>query len=483
MKRFLLVAFAAAVTVAFVAPASAADVTVGGEYRLRGENMNNKDFDLKANDASDFWAQRARLSATAKSNEDTTVKITIQDTRTFGKSDALTAGATSVNANGGPALTDTGNNTLDVHEAYLNVDKLAGLPVSLKVGRQELAYGDQRLIGAFGWSNNGRSFDAIKLGYKMDMVNADVFLASISDGATTGSYQVLAGAYVTAKPMPEANVDVYFLDLRDNNYPSGPIIMPVPGPTGNAFGFTGQTVVGPQNLYTVGFRVAGAAAGADYTFELPYQFGGFDNYDATGTIKQAWTISAMAFALNAGYTVVPEQKVRVGFGYNYASGDKDKQVDAGAIANGDKKIGTFFNLFPTNHGKFGNMDMQGWRNVHAINVNVSAEPMAGTKVALGFWNLSKASINDSRYSAAQWNGAGTANPLDTTGKLVTSKAIGNEIDVTVSHKLNSSTTLEAGYSAFLPGDNILGAAPYKIAVPTKEKANAQWGYLQISSSF
>jgi len=34
---------------------------------------------------------------------------------------------------------------------------------SLKIGRQELIYGDERLIGAFGWNNIGRVFDAAKL--------------------------------------------------------------------------------------------------------------------------------------------------------------------------------------------------------------------------------------------------------------------------------------------------------------------------------
>ena len=39
-------------------------------------------------------------------------------------------------------------------------------PVTLKVGRQELSYGDERLVGAFDWNNIGRVFDAAKLRYE-----------------------------------------------------------------------------------------------------------------------------------------------------------------------------------------------------------------------------------------------------------------------------------------------------------------------------
>ena len=36
-------------------------------------------------------------------------------------------------------------------------------PVSLKIGRQELSYGDERLVGAFAWNNIGRVFDSARV--------------------------------------------------------------------------------------------------------------------------------------------------------------------------------------------------------------------------------------------------------------------------------------------------------------------------------
>jgi len=40
-------------------------------------------------------------------------------------------------------------------------------PVSLKVGRQELSYGEERLVGAFAWNNIGRVFDAVKVRWQI----------------------------------------------------------------------------------------------------------------------------------------------------------------------------------------------------------------------------------------------------------------------------------------------------------------------------
>ena len=43
------------------------------------------------------------------------------------------------------------------------------------MGRQELIYGEERLIGAFGWNNIGRAFDAAKLRWQNAWFGADFF--------------------------------------------------------------------------------------------------------------------------------------------------------------------------------------------------------------------------------------------------------------------------------------------------------------------
>jgi hypothetical protein len=50
---------------------------------------------------------------------------------------------------------------IDLNQAYLWVGN-PSFPLSLKVGRQELSYGEERLVGVNPWNNIGRTFDAVK---------------------------------------------------------------------------------------------------------------------------------------------------------------------------------------------------------------------------------------------------------------------------------------------------------------------------------
>ena len=54
---------------------------------------------------------------------------------------------------------DPETDRFDLHQAYIGFGNRKESPFSLKVGRQELSYGDERLVGAFDWNNIGRVFD------------------------------------------------------------------------------------------------------------------------------------------------------------------------------------------------------------------------------------------------------------------------------------------------------------------------------------
>ena len=66
---------------------------------------------------------------------------------------------------------------LDIYQAYLLIPASKDLPVSIKLGRQELVYGDQRLVGHARWLNVPRTFDGLKLRYETRLAVAiDAFL-------------------------------------------------------------------------------------------------------------------------------------------------------------------------------------------------------------------------------------------------------------------------------------------------------------------
>lgn len=426
MKRIMLSVFAAAVTAAWVVPASATDVTFSGQYRVRGEYRENAvDFNDDAADTAASMTQRVRLTANAEAAEDTTVKITLQDTRTFGQNGPGSL-LTDTTGTAGP---DTfPNNTLDLHEAYLNVEKIFGSPIDFRIGRQELAYGDERLIGAFNWNNNGRAFDGTKFSYKQDGINVDLFHMTIANDASaaTNDDTRLTGVYATlGQLIPNNTLDLYAINQNGNNSTS-------------------------LNFYTVGVRVKGAAAGLDYTLEVPYQFGEVTTTGSTtfGANAGDYDLSAWALAAKVGYTIPgAPMNIRIGAEYNYATGDDN--------AN-DGDIDTFQVLYPTNHAHFGIGDFtpatNQWSNIQAWSVNASADITEKIRLYVAYWS----------YSLAEENAAGDDD-------------LGSEIDLIASYKYSNNVSLEAGVSRFMPDDATVGSGNPDDA--------ADWAYLQITANF
>ena len=448
MKRLLLSVFAAAITAAFVipAPATAGDITLSGQYRVRGEFRGSPQFTLGSNQSS--YLQRVRLTANAQATDDVSVKITLQDSVRWGLAEHGT---------GGPGLTDgTRTNTLDLHESYINITNLLDQPIDLRVGTQELVYGDQRLIGAFGWNNSGRSFDAIKATYKSDAADVDFITAKIGESTTSvlpnangggDADQDLYGVYATVKSIANNSLDIYFLYLRD-------------GSTGAMVATTNDTptgINGSQTLATYGARLKGTFQDFDYTAEVALQSG---DIPTSGTDMD---LSGTAYAVKVGYKLPTAMKTRVGAQYVFASGDD------GSNANENE---TFSNLFPTNHGHMGYADQQAWRNVAAWSVDVNATLSDKLGVKAAYWSFALDEKNDDWYHAGRWM---TAEAITARLSNGTDDDVGTEIDLVATYKYNSAVTAQLGISRFFVGDLI------ETNVPTEE--DMDFAYLQLVGNF
>lgn len=136
-------------------------ISIGGQFRLRSE-FDNKDFS-SSREASLAHLLRTRISVVVHKIEGVSLMIQLQDSRTFGEETST--------------LTDGSADRLDFHQAYLKVSGVGGLPFSVSLGRQELIYGNQRLIGAVGWHNVGRAFDGAVLSYKTGNIRIDAIAA------------------------------------------------------------------------------------------------------------------------------------------------------------------------------------------------------------------------------------------------------------------------------------------------------------------
>src|SRR5262249_8338705 len=109
-------------------------------------------------------------------------------------------------------------NAFNLRQAYLEFGNVESSKLGLRVGRQELFFGEQRLIGHLNWVNDARSFDAARASSRDKNFRIDVFAASVvnfHDGAfndrrTDGNN--LHGIYASfAKLVPKATVEPYLL--------------------------------------------------------------------------------------------------------------------------------------------------------------------------------------------------------------------------------------------------------------------------------
>src|SRR5690606_22845165 len=95
--------------------------------------------------------------------------------------------------------------------------------LGLRLGRQELAYGNERLVGAVGWSNVGRSFDAALLRLRDDRVAADLFAAQLVSPAVYDGAQHLVGLYTTWALAGDHALDAFaLLDTDHAELTAGP---------------------------------------------------------------------------------------------------------------------------------------------------------------------------------------------------------------------------------------------------------------------
>jgi hypothetical protein len=356
---------------------------------------------------------------------------------------------------------------VDLHQAYVTLGNPKESPISLKVGRQELSYGEERLIGAFDWNNIGRVFDAAKATWKTANFSADFFTSRVvlpndNHFNMPNDYDYFSGVYATTKVIPKNTTEVYFLS---RNVSAGSLKeITTTTPTGSA---------GPRDIYSLGFRMKsnpGEFGPWDYCVEAIGQFGHYNDSVATGPTKSLQQ-QAYAFILQGGYTWKDAPgKPRLGLEYSHASGDSNP---------GDNKHETFENLFPTNHKFYGYMDLVSLQNIHDVRLVYSMKPTTKTSVSLeghAFW---LADTHDSFYNVAGARRGGTGATTGSTYGINSNYGsyVGSELDLIGGYTPTKYLAIEAGYGHFFRGDYIRESLS---KVGTRD---ADWVYIQTRITF
>ena len=136
----------------FLSGVAPAQFSLTGEFRPRTEVSHGYATLADENqDVSAFTSQRTRLNFNF-SNEFIRTGIVLQDVRYWGNQ---------------RQLVENQDFAVSLHQGWAEV--LFSPSVSLKAGRQELVYDDQRILGNVGWAQQARSHDLALLKYEEDI--------------------------------------------------------------------------------------------------------------------------------------------------------------------------------------------------------------------------------------------------------------------------------------------------------------------------
>ncbi len=375
----------------------------------------------------------------------------------------------------GRALTENDRDA-NIHQAFVTFGNHKEFPVSAKIGRQELMYGDQRLVGAFKWNNNGRTFDAAKVRYQNSLFGVDLFSGGVvyNDNGNFNESHIgkdsFSGAYFNFPTVSTREVVEAYAYSRNVTKDSA-----FENWSGVAAPFRNPA---KQDLYTVGLRVKskpGEYGPWDYGVELMHQFG---NRALTGPAANAATTAAAvrkeqdayAAILQGGYTWTEQAwQPRLGLTYSYASGDKNAA---------DGKSGTFQNLFATTHLHYGYMDLNSLQNLHDIRLSYTFKPKPTLSVALEGHLQYLDKTTDSWYNVA---GVGRAGGVvnSGTGYAVNpsyGSELGQEVDIIFGWSPTPSTQLELGLGHYFTGDYI------EQSLRNTGSSDASYAYFQVTFS-
>jgi len=385
-------------------------IRFSGELRYRFEGLGGLGFKPDTNDA--FNLTRARLNLKVSPSSWMRFQVQAVDSQVMGR-----------NAKpDGPPYEDT----FDLRQGYVELGSSDKPAITLRVGRQELFFGDMRLIGHLNWTNTARSFDAARVTLKYGKYKVDAFTSSVVNPREarfdkSASGNDLHGAYGSIeKVIPNATDEPYVFWRISHGVK------------------TEGGIASALSRWVYGDRIAGKlpAEHLDYTFEMVGE-AGFVGSDTIRAYAGHWLV---------GYTVPKIKKTtRLIAQYDYASGDKTA---------GDGKQETFDQLYPTGHDKLGLSDQVGWKNIH--DVRAGMEYKATKKLSLNSsyhaWWL--ASRTDALYNAA---GAVIVKvAAGTAGRFV-----GQEADIQTTYALRPDLSLTGGFANVFPGTFLKNATPGK----------------------
>lgn len=367
---------------------------IGGSWRLRPEARHDVGFDPQADEA--YVLSRLRVRLTARLTDTLLAVAEMQDSRSPG----LAASR--------PSLRDPA----DLHQGYLDIGAVDSV-VRVRVGRQEMLYGAERILSRNDWRNTGRSFDAVRLFLQRRRGGVDLFGAAEVRREPAGFNPFrergdLYGAYGWIEPRAGVRVESYVLRRSLD------------------MGQDRGEVAGPERRRTIGVRVVRAVpTGLNLVTEAAWQ-GGRLGPRRIG----AWFGSAVAT-----WTIDAPMRPSLAVEFTEASGDRDATDDLSS---------TFDPMYPTGHQHSGFADLFGARNLREARIGFAVQPTERTLLRVDVRDFGLSTPGDGLYTPS-------------LQQIVASHAgsratrVGVEVDLTLRVRFNERLSAGSGYGHLAPG--------------------------------
>ncbi len=331
--------------------------------------------------------------------------------------------------------------------AFAEVRSSQTRPSFLRFGRQEIVWGDGRLLGASDWSATGRSLDAVRgqwvlgnfdfEGFSSILISPGAMPPEAQRGAVTdpeGAGAQLHGLRLAWHVAP-------LLHIESNN-----LLRIVRQPT--------DDLLEPSDLYVAGGRIWGSYPAISYAVEGAYQVG------RTAVVETTRNRRAYALAAKARYQPGVLWNLGVGVEGAYASGQAEDDADDST---------RFEPVLPDARLGLGPMGLYAWSNLIEGAGLVHLSPLENTEMTLGYRYVAMAEPSDAWQTATL---APVGRDPDNTDAL-----LGHELDLGLVIKPWAPVDIVAGYGAFLTGEggkNVLEASG------RGRPAMQHYGYLQLT---
>ncbi len=307
----------------------------------------------------------------------------------------------------------------ELWKTYVKVKKLFDIPLSIKLGRQKIFYGDKRVFGPGEWGNTGRwIWDAAKLSFKFKSGFVDTYYGRTmmhdpDEFSLNHRHGFESAGFYSHFKIPSSfkiAVEPFFMTKSDDHdlYK----------------GEDGQ--MGDVSSYYMGFRTYGKnIMGFDYDLTYIIQRGDYADDD----------IDAYGYHVLLAYNMEKIRiKPRISLEYSYASGDSNPD---------DNDHETFDGAFGARDKMYGRINLMHWKNLKDAQINLEIKPVKWLYIKTEFHKYWLAEKKDAWYLNPKIYRDKTGNSGDELGK---------EFDIVGRINLPKGNQVQLGFGHFWPDE-------------------------------